>query len=79
MNAIGESVLYSVKISIWLVYLASPEPARATVAAAFSPKPFLERWNQGLRERVRVTQQQEQHAYLSSLESIVQHVMEEKR
>src|SRR5215471_555161 len=45
---IGQSVLYTAQVSIWGVYLISPEPARIAVETAFAPRPILERWNQVL-------------------------------
>ena len=66
-----QSVLYTAMVTIWLVYLASPEPARAAVEALFAPKPVLERWNTVLLQR----NLQPQSAFLTSLERIVDDVM----
>jgi hypothetical protein len=66
-----QSVLYAAMVTIWLVYLASPEPARVAVEALFAPKPVLERWNDVLLQR----NLQPQSAFLTSLERIVDDVM----
>ena len=66
-----QSVLYTAMVSIWLVYLTSPEPARVAVEAVFAPKPVLERWNAVLLQR----NLQPQSAFLTSLERIDDDVM----
>ena len=66
-----QSVLYTAMTTIWLVYLASPEPARVALESAFAPKPVLERWNDVLLRR----SLQPQSAFLTNLERIVDDVM----
>jgi len=66
-----QTVLYTAMTTIWLVYLASPEPARVALESAFAPKPVLERWNDVLLRR----SLQPQSAFLTNLERIVDDVM----
>jgi len=69
-----QSLLYAMMVAIWVVYLASPEPARVAVESAFSPKPILTRWNQ-------VLLRQEMHpegAFMTNLERIVEQVMTDR-
>lgn len=70
------NVCYNIAVFTWIAYVFSPEPARVTEAAQFTPKPILQRWN-----HVLAGEESEElgGTFIPAMERIVDRVMASKR
>ncbi|HZR29255.1 MAG TPA: hypothetical protein VFA71_10755 [Terriglobales bacterium] len=63
----------NVAVATWAAYMFSPEPARVTEAAQYTPKPILQRWNQVLAGEEPLSSGG--GTFIPSMERIVERVM----